>query len=163
MSVQFPDLGIFPVYECFAAVLRRAASITADEAQWARALARLYAILRYASAGKCHGPHLATDRRARAGDSAPVRRTRGPAAGILPFAAAQGNLSLGAHMLSGGSVRRSLRADIADFGAWQAPRGEGPILPIEPCDGKSTRQRRSVSLCRSILWSGDRTCETPKS
>ena len=55
------------------------------------------------------------------------------------------------------------RADVADFGAWQAPRGEGPSLPIEPCDGKSTRQRRSPSLYRSILWSGDRTCETPKS
>ncbi len=56
MSVQFPDLGIFPVYECFAAVLRRGAyganrkfkppryqaeppmeirtAVTADEAQW---------------------------------------------------------------------------------------------------------------------------------
>ncbi len=55
------------------------------------------------------------------------------------------------------------RAEVADFGAWQAPRGEGAILPIEPCDGKSTLQRRSPSLYRSILWSGDRTCETPKS
>ena len=24
---------------------------------------------------------------------------------------------------------------VADFGAWQAPRGEGSSLPIEPCDG----------------------------
>jgi hypothetical protein len=52
---------------------------------------------------------------------------------------------------------------VAGFGAWLAPRGEGPILPIEPCDGKSTRQRRSPSLYRIILWSGDRTWETPKS
>ncbi len=86
-----------------------------------------------------------------------------PAAGILPFAAARGNPRSGAHMLSGGPVRPSRRADIADFGAWRAPRGEGRILPIEPCDGKSDRQRRSPSLYRSILWSGDRTCETPKS
>jgi len=25
--------------------------------------------------------------------------------------------------------------DVTDFGAWQAPRSEGPNLPIEPCDG----------------------------
>jgi hypothetical protein len=47
---------------------------------------------------------------------------------ILPFAAARGNLRSRAHMLSGGSVRRSRRAAVAGFGAWQAPRGEGPDL-----------------------------------
>ncbi len=71
--------------------------------------------------------------------------------------------SLRPHMLSGGSFVDPAACGVADFGAWRAPRGEGAILPIEPCDGKSDRQRRSPSLYRSILWSGDRTCETPKS
>ena len=132
VAVQFPDLGIFPVYECFAAVLRRGAhganrkfklphyqaetpmrirtARSRRRSAMARALARLYGILRDASARACHRRHMATDRRAGTRDSVPVRRARGPAAGILPFAAARGNLSLGAHMLSGGSVRRSRRA-----------------------------------------------------
>ena len=32
-------------------------------------------------------------------------------------------------------VRLRDPADVTDFGAWQAPRSEGPRLPIEPCDG----------------------------
>ena len=128
----------------------------------ARALARLYGILRDASAGKCHRRHLAADRRAgtprfragspskRAGSrNSPIsRRARQPFF-RRPYAIWSSSIPPG--------------AEVADFGAWQAPRGEGPILPIEPCDGKSDRQRRSPSLYRSILWSGDRTCETPKS
>ena len=38
--------------------------------------------------------------------------------------------------------------------AWPS---EGPSLPIEPCDGN----RRSAGVCRTILWSGNRTWETP--
>ena len=60
-------------------------------------------------------------------------------------------------------VRLRDPVDVTDFGAWQAPRSEGPSLPIEPCDGNLSSARRSVGVCRSILWSGNRTWETPKS
>ena len=80
----------------------------ADEAQW-QGLWRGYTEFYETHSRGCHRRHLATDRRAGARDPVPVRRARGVTAGLLPFAATRGNPCSGAHMLSGGSVRRSRR------------------------------------------------------
>lgn len=60
-------------------------------------------------------------------------------------------------------VRLRDRVDVTDFGAWQAPRSEGPGLPIEPCDGYLSSARRSAGVCRGTFSSGNRTWETAKS
>jgi len=43
-------------------------------------------------------------------------------------------------------VRLRDRVDVTDFGAWQAPRSEGPSLPIEPCDGNVSSAMPEYSL-----------------
>ena len=39
-------------------------------------------------------------------------------------------------------VRLRTPVDVTDFGVWQAPRGEGPSLPIERYDGNLGLARR---------------------
>src|SRR5689334_23040365 len=38
------------------------------------------------------------------------------------------------------------RVDVPDRGAWQAPRGENPGLPIQPCDG-NLKLNKTFSGC----------------
>ncbi len=75
----------------------------------ARALARLYAILRDASAGKCHRRHMATDRRAGARDIVPVRRAIGRLLGFSHSPPHEGTFVKAPYAIWR-SVRRSHRA-----------------------------------------------------
>jgi hypothetical protein len=61
-----------------------------------------------------------------------------------------------------GEVRLGDRVDVSDFGAWQAMVGEGPSLPIEPCDG-SLKLSKTFSGCMLDYFSGNRTWGTAKS